>query len=239
MNPWQLTHSNARFNIGSLQAHVDLLDPGLGIHGLNWNSTPLAGNLLGVTVTEESAPPSQLSIEGVDHYVRGSDLVANYPQSQSQRFTLQVYWRVTNSAPNLIVIDAIVSLQTSLLECFPKALLTTRLPQGDVFTIARNGSPALTTPDRFTSEEPAGTLVRCDGQLWSYLEATHPTDLGCWRVAQGSGIQIERELGGEFQEKGVIRRLRVRSVFLARENDEQVARQILAEFAEAEPPLTV
>jgi hypothetical protein len=238
MNLWQLTHSDARLTVGSLTASVDLMNPARGIHNLAWNTAPIAGSLLGVTVAEEAASPIPLSTEGIDQYARGNDLVANYPQSQSQRFTLQVYWRIARSTANLIVIDAIVSLQTSLLECFPRTLLSTQLPQGDVLAIAGDGSSALALKDRFTSDEPAGVLVRCDGEPWSYFEVTHPTDLGCWRVTGGDSLQIERELGGEFQEKGVIRRLRVRGAFLTRENDEQVAREILAEFAAAEPPLT-
>jgi hypothetical protein len=238
MNLWQLTQSNARLDVGPLEAKVDFLNPARGIHDLTWNSTPITGRLLGVTVAEETAPPSSLSTAGIDCYVRANDLVANYPQSQSQRFTLQVYWRLTSRGTDLLMIDTIVSLQTSLLECFPKALLSTQLPEGDVFAIALKGAPSQIIADRLTSDEPVGILVRSSGQAWSYLEMTHPTDLGYWRVSHKDGIQMEHELGGEFQEKGVIRRLRVRGAFLARENDEQAARQLVAEFAAAEPPLT-
>jgi hypothetical protein len=237
MNFWQLTHSNARLKVGSLKASVDLLNPSLGIHELKWNTAPIVGNLLGVAVAEESAPPSSLSTAGLDLYIRGNDLVGNYPQSQAQRFTLQIYWRIARSTTNILVIDTIVSLQTSLLECFPKALLTTQLPMGEMLAISRDDS--LTIKERISSDEPAGILVRCNDESWSYFEMTHPTDLGCWRGVRNDGLRLERELGGEFQEKGVIRRLRVRGAFLAREHDEQVARQILTEFAESEPPLTV
>jgi hypothetical protein len=238
MTLWHLTHSNARLDADSLQATVDLLNPALGMHELTWDAAPLGGNVLGVTVAEESTPPTPLSTEGIDRYVRGNDLVANYPQSQSQRFTLQAYWRIATRAINLVVVDAIVSLQTSLLECFPKAVLTTKLPYGEALVITRENAQALTIEDRLASDEPAGVLVRCDGQPWTYFEMTHPADLGCWQVTRSGGVQLERDLGGEFQEKGVIRRLRVRGAFVARENDEQTARTILAEFADSEPPLT-
>jgi hypothetical protein len=238
MDLWQLTQSHARLDAGSLQATVDLLNPALGLHDLLWNGAPISGNLLGVTVAEESALPTPLSTDGIDRYVRGNDLVANYPQSQSQGFNLQVYWRIGVSSADLLIIDAIVSLQTSLLECFPKALLTTQLPEGAVLAIARDDSLALTISDRHASDEPAGTLVRCDSEAWSYVEMTHPTDLGRWRVTRDGEIQIERELGGEFQEKGVIRRLRVRGAFMPRINDEAITAKLIAQFAEAEPPLT-
>jgi hypothetical protein len=238
MNFWQLTQSNARLDIGSLKAVVDLDNPALGIHDLRWNAMPIAGSLLGVTVAEESAPPSSLSTAGIDRYVRGSDLVANYPQNQSQHFTLQVYWRLEPRDADLLVIDTIVSLQTSLLECFPKAVLTTQLPQGEVRAITDDESRSWAIDERLTSDLPTGLLVRCHNQPWSYFEMTHPTDLGSWRVSHDDGTQMEHELGGEFQEKGVIRRLRVRGAFLHHENDEQIARHMVAEFADSEPPLT-
>jgi hypothetical protein len=238
MKLWQLEESNARLTVDSLQARVDLRNPALGIHDLAWNSAPVHGNLFGVTVAEESAPPMPLSNEGIDCFVRGNDLVANYPQCGAQRFTLQMYWRVVASSASAIVIDSIVSLQTSLLECFPKALLTTNLPAGEVMALLNDGTPSVTVGDRLASDEPAGVLVRDDNQPWSYLEMTHPTDLGCWRVSRADGVRMVRELGGEFQEKGVIRRLRVRSVFMARENDEKTAARLIAEFAASEPPLT-
>jgi hypothetical protein len=238
MNHWQLTEAVARLTHCPLEARVDLLNPALGMHALTWNAAPLAGNLLGVTVAEESAPPMPVAIAGSDRYVRGNDLVANYPECKAQHFTLQVYWRIATSAPNLTVIDAIVSLQTSLLECFPKAVLTTKLPSGEVLAITNDGSLLAVAADRLTSDEPAGVLVRGDDHAWSYLEMTHPTDLGCWRVTRTGGIQLERELGGEFQEKGVIRRLRVRGAFMARDSDEETAAQLIAEFAASEPPLT-
>lgn len=237
MDLWQLTQSTARLKAEPLAASVDLFNPSLGLHELKWNLVPLAGNLLGVTIADESAPALSLATKGLDGYVRGNDLVANYPQNEWQRFTLQVYWRIVAREADLLVVDTIVSLQTSLLECFPKALLTTRLPGGEVLAISRNDS--LTIGEQISSDEPAGALVRCDGQPWSYFEMTHPTDLGCWNAARNDGIQLGHELGGEFQEKGVIRRLRVRGAFLPRKNDEQAARRLLVEFAEAEPPLTV
>ena len=238
MNLWQLTAANARLISGPLQAQVDLLNPALGLHELAWNDAPIGGNLFGVTVAEGSIAQMPLSTDGMDQFVRGNDLVANYPQGEAQRFTLHMYWRIAQSAASLVVIDAIVSLQTSLLECFPKALLTTNLPNGKVLAVTGAGSPTLAVTDRLASDEPSGVLVRSDGCPWSYLEMTHPADLGCWRVARAHAVQLERELGGEFQEKGVIRRLRVRGAFMARENDELIATQILSYFAESAPPLT-
>lgn len=237
MNLWQLTHSDASLKAGPLQAKVDVLNPALGLHDLTWNSVPIAGNLFGVSIAA-GAIAVAMPVEGIDRYVRGNDLVANYPECQSQQFTLHVYWRVVANSAQQIVMDSIVSLQTSLLECFPKAVLTTNLPGGQVLAFSTETAPASEIGEYLSSDQSTGVLVRGADPHWSYFEATHPTDLGCWRVSRADGIQVQRELGGEFQEKGVIRRLRVRGAFLARKHDERVARELFAAFAESEPPLT-
>lgn len=237
MNLWQLSHSDASLNAGPLQAKVDVLNPARGMHELTWNSVPIAGSLFGVSVAS-GAIAVAMPVEGIDRYVRGNDLVANYPECQSQQFTLHIYWRVVANSAHQIVMDAILSLQTSRLECFPKALLTTNLPGGEVLAFSREATAATEIGEYLSSDQSAGVLVRGANTQWSYFEATHPTDLGNWRVSRANGIQVQRELGGEFQEKGVIRRLRIRGAFLARKDDERVAREIFAAFAESEPPLT-
>ena len=70
---------------------------------------------------------------------------------------------------------------------------------------------------------------------------THPADLGDWQIACPTKQQcvVERELGGAFLEKGVIRRMRVRGAFLPRGDDLELAAQSLAELAADAPPLTV
>jgi len=237
-SPWQLAESNARLQVGSLLASVDLLQPANGLHQLSWQNASVAGKLLGVTVAEQSATPTNLATASIDKFVRGGDLVANYPQCESQPFTLHIYWRVAAANSRLIILDAIVSLQTSLLECFPKAILTTELPASETWLVPGDGSSPTKLGQQLESNEPAGVLLRGAGNGWSYLEVTHPDDLGEWRVANSSTTKIERELGGEFQEKGVIRRLRVRGAFLAAENDLEVATQVIKDFAASPPPLT-
>lgn len=238
MELWQLTQSHARLTGGPLQARVDVLNPARGMHDLAWNSMAIDGCFFGVTVAEGSAAASPVSTEGLDRYVRGTDLVVNYPEGERQRFTLHMYWRIAESSPTATVIDAIVSLQTSLLECFPKAKLTTSLPGSELMLIGTDARPSVLDVDCLSSDQPGAVLVRGNDVGWSYVEMTHPADLGCWRLTRAERIQMERELGGEFQEKGVIRRLRVRSAFVPRDRDLQYAQQVIDEFAAAPPALT-
>ncbi len=237
-SPWQLAESDARLQVGSFLANVDLLQSANGLHQLSWQSMPFAGKLLGVTVAEESTTPTNLATEGIDKFVRGGDLIANYPQCETQPFTLHIYWRLAKAESQLVIIDAIVSLQTSLLECFPKAILTTELAASETWIVPEDGSNARKLDQRLESSESAGILLRDVTEGQSYLEVTHSDDLGKWRVAPSGTTTIQRELGGEFQEKGVIRRLRVRGAFLSAENDLEVATQIIQDFAASPPPLT-
>lgn len=236
LSAWQLTQSFGRLNCGSLSARVDVEQPSLGLHELRLSGKPIVGQLLGVTVAEQGAPPTELAIAGIDQFVRGGDLVANYPQCETQPFTLHNYWRIAEASDKLIVIDAIVSLQTTLLECYPKTILTTELPASEALMISADAEQLVSS--NLEGDEAVGVLLRGIHPKWSYVEITHPTDLGTWRIEKKGTTRMQRELGGEFQEKGVIRRLRVRGAFLTREDDVQSARKILAEFAESEPLLT-
>jgi hypothetical protein len=235
---WQLGGDKALLNAEGLQAIVDISSPSLGLHGLSLNGEPIAGQLLGVTVAEEGAPPTELAIAGIDGFIRGSDLVANYPQCETQPFTLHNYWRIAEVSDKLVVIDAIVSLQTTLLECYPKTILTTALPAENSLVLSTDETAEQSVSSIFESDELVGILLRGIHPEWSYVEITHPTDLGTWRIEKNGTTRMQRELGGEFQEKGVIRRLRVRGAFVAAANDAEFARRVIKEFVASSPPLT-
>lgn len=237
-NPWQLIDSLAQVHVGGLRARVDLKSPYMGLHTLAWNDQLIDGKLLGIAIDGGSAS-NVLQTTNMEQYVRGSDLVANYPQFDVQKFTLHVYWRVNDSERAIATVDAIVSIQTSLLECYPKVRLTTSLGQFQDWQTVDASDLACETDEVDPDSNIGGMLVRAADEAWSYFEMTHPADLGECRMAESDGgITIERELGGEFQEKGVIRRLRVRAAFLPRNNDVETARRLMREFCLAPPPLT-
>jgi hypothetical protein len=238
LSAWQLTHSLGQLNCGALAARVDVEQPSLGLHELILNGAPIAGQLLGVTIAEEGAPPTELAIAGIDKFVRGGDLVANYPQCETQPFTLHNYWRIAEVSDTFIVIDAIVSLQTTLLECYPKTIITTELPAQESLLVLPNEPAERQIESNLESDEPVGILLRGIHPEWSYVEITHPSDLGIWRIEKKGTTRLERELGGDFQEKGVIRRLRVRGAFVSAANDAELARQVINEFVASPPPLT-
>jgi hypothetical protein len=243
---WQLNARLATLRAGGLTAEVNLDQPAQGLHLVKWKSLAVEGSVLGVSVAHGLEETNIDVRPGCDGYARGSDLVATYPQHDGQRFSLQMYWRAT-AVESAVVVDAILSFQTELLESFPGAILSTRLPVdemwvvGNQFTETRQIGTADEETVQLTSDEPVGILLRSPEQAWSYCEATCPQDLGTWHLdTDGVGhCRLSRRMGGEFQEKGVIRRLRTIGVFLPRANDLEVAARLIDHFAASPPPLTV
>jgi hypothetical protein len=73
----------------------------------------------------------------------------------------------------------------------------------------------------------------------SYAEMVHPSDFVRADVsADNSGVRLKTELFPESLEKGVIRRARMRALFIARSADEAVAAGLWCDFSTAAPPLT-
>ena len=238
---WQLLNHRAALRASLLSADVNLHQPQLGLQSLVWNSNGIPGHLLGVTVAlqDESTPASMFVHEP---YVRGIDLVANFPQSQNQPFTVQTYWRAEKVARG-VQIDAILSLQTSLLECYPRVTISTQLPANEIWMVPPGVATARLLTDwnsATTVPHLSATLLRGTDDSWSYCEMTHPEDQGTVEIRspREGFCQVQRTLGGDFQEKGVIRRMRIRGVFLPRANDLESAAEIFADFAAAPAPLT-
>lgn len=244
---WQLIGFDAQLQAASLNAHLDLQSPSLGLKSVTWNSSPLVGSVLGIHLSQKLNEQSPSDARVIEGYTRGSDLVVNYPENQSQPYSLEAYWRVSIPQRDHVQIDAIVSLQTSLLECYPTAQAVTSLAAGEAWFVPSGGSKArllaneLNAEQTITSDDFAGILLRSADGLWSYLEGTQASDLGTWQADwdKSGKWTLKRFLGGDFQEKGVIRRLRVRGIFLPQEGDIENAPRLLSEFANSPPPLTV
>jgi len=222
---WQLDGTTARLRTAQLTAEINLLQPNLGLGKMHYHKAAVPGSVLGVVSGNDRTKlaPSDLK----DTFARGNDLVATYAETKARPFSVQVYWRATTGVNGEVVLDAILSLQTDLLESYPTLSVETN------FTDAAEIPPVCAVGND-------GTLVQPSGQAWSYAEATHPDDQGTLQIeqTQPARVELKRELAGDFMEKGVIRRLRVRGVFLPRENDEALAKKLLASLATEEPPLT-
>ena len=233
---WELLPLGAKLKLPPLRGEINFVDPCAGIMQLAWSDEHLGGQVLGVSAGD----PSTLQ----DSFQRGADLVATYEVAQTQTSRWQVYWRVTGPEPHVVQLDAIVSLQTPLLESFPKVTTHSRLCAEQVWLVPASGRKLRQISHEEFGQDPQpdhGCLVlrSADGN-WSYAEMTHPSDRGTFQLAIASdGLTcVLRNLGGSFLEKGVIRRMRIRGSFLPRKDDLERAAHYFTSFAVEKPPLT-
>jgi hypothetical protein len=225
-----------------LEAAVDLSAPYAGLTNVSVFGNQLSGGVLGL---EFQIGKSRGGLILEDAYQRGQDLVAVYAQSVERPYRATVYWRALDIAQRAAAaVDLIVSIQTELLDASPLLRSRSRVPADESLGRSRSGdweSHALGGAEHQASGAADYRLVvlplrHVDA---TYCEMIHPSD---WRGMELNCNEDAIELGwtlvGHFMEKGVVRRLRVRGVFLHGRPDERLIRELYADFAASPPPLT-
>lgn len=211
---WRLDGSTARFESRSFSAAVDVAAPHLGLSSLRYEGELVAGSLLGVAVDDlrsDDAPS--------DSYVRGNDLVVAYRETDERPFSVQVYWSVAAADDGSLTIDATTSIQTRQWEAYPRVEVISTSPGSE-----------------FVELDETSILLRPANAAWSYAELALPGDFaGAHDV---NACHSRWLFDGQFMERGVIRRLRVRGVLLERTHDLQATERAQASLAAEQPPLT-
>ncbi|MCA9235915.1 MAG: hypothetical protein KDA44_10620 [Planctomycetales bacterium] len=220
---WQLDGNVARLVDEQCQAVLKLDEP---FHGLSeWTvaGEQLADNLLAIRSDAETTP---FDWPVVDAYVRGNDLAVSYGTTMSRPFSLQIYWSALNLPPAVAAIEAVVSVQTELLQTHPGFALVSNLPTA-------------ASPRDFALAD--GAVLLHVGQSWSIAELAPPTDFARGEAIENpaGGVTTRWRLEPEFLEKGVIRRVRVRTLVLPRSGDVKAAQQCYDQLCAERPPLTV
>jgi hypothetical protein len=256
---WSIDKHRARFHCGSFDGIVDVSNPESGFNSLTISTSPLSGHILAVRPSSKEAAETKptehrtrdtADLRVADSYVRGCDLVATYEPREAWPYTTQIYWSAPahESADQLLgSMSLFVSLQTHLLDTWPRlridslldtdeALFLTDAPGGggDAKSIGR-GQHVL---------RPTGTaccvLQRLVGVPVSYAEIMPTSDfreLTIRHISDGA-CQTSWELFADFLEKGVIRRARMQSAFLPRENDTAIAATLCRVILGRQLPLT-
>jgi len=238
-NLWQLDANRAKLLTPNLAASVELANPSLGLQQLEFAGSSVMGQLLGVSLANASV---STGIKVSDAFVRGGDLVASYAETEERHYSLEIYWRLI-TASNFTVVDLLLSLETDLLESFPRIATRSVLSSGEAWWVSDGGKSVREIADLQTvdlHQDSIGVVLRPTDAGWSYVEMSLAGDHGGVKFSNPSPVQIaiERDLAGSFLEKGVIRRLRLRGALVPREGDLQIAGQLLSEFAAETPPLT-
>ncbi len=241
---WKLCGTIAQLRTEFLEATVDVERPDLGLGSLmsrNNGHTVQFGRASILGVCADQLDP--LAVKSTDHYVRGDDLIVSCQPATTSDISLQIYWRVVNDETIPATgIETIVSAQTDLLDSHPTSVVSSQLPPGDVL-IMIDGSDQTFQPLAIECGESATgngvVLIRFENNEISYLEMVHPSDdRGVTIKRTSEQLVTSYPVLTERLEKGVIRRSRLRAMFIPRENDSSVAMKLYAQFAASPPPLT-
>ncbi len=243
---WQLDGNVASLNVGELQARIDLARPRDGISQIVPRGVRQDRVQLFQLASGEADPGDKRFLK--EFYVRGIDLVASYAETSDSPVSLEVYWRALTDVVPLCGVELWVSEQTNQLESDPQLSSASQLPMCDAFRFegTDNGQLASLTlgegeSARLTGESGSGAfLFRPHGADWSYGEMVHPADFSAAHIeAHAGGLSLVNQLfGRECLEKGVIRRARLRGLFVPRQDDTTHIAEAYRLFASSELPLT-
>lgn len=244
---WALEGTGGTLRGSTLAGSVDVAHPDLGLRDLKLNESHLTAHLLRVQRENDGANAWPLSV--AEAYVRGADLVASYQPSPDWPYSPQIYWR-TNTFDSLDGIlgslSLLVSVQTHLLDTHPKIVVISQLAAKEVLhvTADHRQSPEAHTIARDSTLQPATgvfcLLRRLTDFPISYAEFMPASDFQSLRMQSddAGNSNAQWTLFAEFLEKGVIRRARLHSAFLSRENDLHVAAACCDAIGRDSLPLT-
>jgi len=212
---WQLDGSKAFLRTPQLSFQLELAAPASGITALKLKpESQCAFGSIDAALMQLTLPSNETRL--ADAYVRGNDLVATFSESIDHPCRTQVYWRFEHEA-DYFGIQLIVSVQTSQLDAAPSLMVVSRIP----------------SPARLVDE--GIVVVPLIGSDVSYVELADGSNVESTIVRE---THITNKLFPGSLEKGVIRRARILSCFLAASSAEQIARTLHQRFVRSTPPLT-
>ena len=200
---WKVTGNRAALNCRGLSASLDLGRPEYGFANLTIDNECFAGNLLGVHV--DSGVPGRTVDEKrndtpLETFVRGKQLVVTYAPTVDRPVGYQVEWEVTSRDNRLLVLEAMVSVQTPLLESYPKVLIRSSMKAKSVRYLVDQAEEMQVVPR--DAIQVAGVALSEVNDALTYAEMVHPTDfLDCQIDAD---FQTQWRMCDHFMEKGVI-----------------------------------
>jgi hypothetical protein len=192
---WMLDGPRVRWRDAHWRAEADLQLPSRGWELSSADRQPFVGLLPMRSSDTAHLPPL------VEHYVRGDDVVAAYPEPIGGQFGLQQQVRVLESSAEYWVGQWTIAVQTSHWDCHPMVDL---------------GLPPAGDAVRYSADELAGPSLPAVGAPiapagWSYQ---HPFPCAIFLAPRDQAVTgyHPHELGAslrlfeEFLERGVIRK---------------------------------
>ncbi|MCI0334165.1 MAG: hypothetical protein L0228_13185 [Planctomycetes bacterium] len=246
---WTLDRAIAKLRVGPLSGRVDVARPELGLHDVCFGGRGLSGRSLGVRRDLENGAEPSWPLAVADAYVRGDDLVVSYLPSNDWPYSPQVYWSASalDSFDGLLgSLSVLVSVQTHLLDTWPRIVIESRLACNELLFVERGEGKGVDARSltRDCTIRPTGAACcivwRLADAPISYAEFMPASDFRELQVQgnQKGNCRVQWLLFAEFLEKGVIRRARLQSAFLTRDNDLELVAACCRAMEQRELPLT-
>jgi hypothetical protein len=255
---WSLQGTIGKLTNGHLSGTVDVAHPNRGLHCNEFDHENIPCTLLGVMRSAESLASDAAKKEGdtvcwplpvADAYVRGNDLVASFLPVEIWPYSPQLDWQAN---PLELVegvqasLSLLVSVQTHLLDTWPQISVFSQVPSNEVLhlSMGEKGKADVEPVDVEKTIKPSGTVCcaiwRLPAVPFSYVEIMSTSDFRKIGFTPASNRKsfAEWHLFADFLEKGVIRRARVHSALLPRENDVELAIECCAAIEQSPLPLT-
>ncbi|MCA9264113.1 MAG: hypothetical protein KDA60_09715 [Planctomycetales bacterium] len=235
---WQIEGDEACLTSARLSAHIALSHPEQGLRAIRYRGQAINQ---GPILQMSAVPPTANGETILEAYVRGHDVIVTYDQIPPRTARPQLYYRYVECPDEAAGCEILISVQTSLLASEPTVQATTTWDAPETEILIGNAdvlTPADTAGQRISASTPL-ILFRPPRVDWSYCEMVFPADF-----IGGDVINSEQEWCLKYAfflqglEKGVIRRGRVRGLFLPRVGDERLARHQFDAFAQSDLPLT-
>lgn len=243
--PWTLRGHDAQLRIADrFEALLSADRAGTGLHAIRLDGDPLPDSQL---LTLKAPQWSSASVS--DLYVRGDDLVVAYSETEPEHVQPQIYWRALQpgeTAGEVHGAEMIISVQTRLLDSDPTACVESVLPAEEVLHLTgppRHAFERIARDGDWSAAHHEGTgilLVRLPRLAYSYVQCIHPADFDIVSATplDDGRVRLAHRLFSPGLEKGVIRRGRLRGVFVPRGVDEQAAVACFEALRISPPPLT-
>jgi len=246
---WTINEEKACLGSDQMNATLDLQRPTSGIDISPTDGSPQqADRILCLHRFADSPTPTWTLSE---KYVRGTDLIATYDEPPPSAWHGQVYWKSTsNTDPQIdLAIETSVSIHSSGLSLNAGIRSTSEVYADEILRLQNDLSEDFQTIEPATIKDTCELnecgllfIFRSHGKRWAYAEMIHPSDVCTTTLQWNSTNPRESKLSftmiPDELEKGVIRLVRLKGAFIARENDQEIAREIFKEFVDAPLPLT-
>lgn len=183
-------------------------------------------------------PLPQHALRASEVYVRENDLIVRFEQSSEDQYALQLDWQLLEGIPSVVHgVELWVSIQTNLLDSAPELEICSdgefagwRIYQHAMLADQPASADRPHTAAALTSSGTGGTT-----RLW----LIEPSDQLQTQLLTSADEAVQRvKLFGQFLEKGVIRRARMRFVIIDGELSTAKLQALYHDFANSPLPLT-